>query len=174
MKRNIKTLGVALLFFWGASAPSYGQNMYASAAAKTFNTSILTALGAVDKEPVAAVDPLINSSFSALFPNATEPKWSRKVTHSFVSFLNNGHKATASFSPKGALNYVITECDPEQLPKLFNKKIKKSYATYRLLQATEIQAYGQKTYQVVLEDAFRFVTLKYTADGIETTQIVHK
>ncbi|AHF17284.1 hypothetical protein [Niabella soli] len=174
MKRQLKTLSAACFLVLGGFLPSYAQNRYEGTVAKAFNATILMALVDINKETVTEANPAAHSSFSILFPNATEPKWTQKDTYSYVSFLNNGRKATASFSPKGVLNYVITECSLEQLPKLFNRKIRKSYAGYWLLQATEIQAYGQKAYQAILENASGFITLKYTTDGVECIRNVIK
>lgn len=163
-------MAAVLCILSGIATPSYGQNIYAGHVIKSSDTRAITALVNNNEKEVAGV----SSNFSTLFPNATRQKWSQRGRYSFVSFLNNGNRATACFSPGGALNYVITECDPGQLPGAFRKRIKKSYAGYRFLQATEIQAYGETAYQAIMENATGFITLKYAAGSVEPIQTVKK
>ena len=113
-------------------------------------------------------------SFSVLFPNATLPKWKVTPENSFVFFINDGRKARASFNERGVINYVITACSMKDLPADFSKTIKTSYAAYQLFHALEIKAYGETAYQVILENASDFMTLKYTIDGAEEIRLVKK
>ncbi|MFT3674273.1 MAG: hypothetical protein QM781_00100 [Chitinophagaceae bacterium] len=167
MKRSIKTNATALLLSLGIYTLSFAQGVGAVNPAQTETVS----LNAGDNN---AGENNAKASFSTLFPNASQQKWTSSDDNSFVSFLNNGRKATASFTAKGKLNYVITDCSMNDLPAAFSKNIKKDYAAYQLFHAIEIKAHGQTAYQVVLENAAGFITLKSTADGIEEIQQVKK
>lgn len=174
MKQCIKTSAATLSLILGVSILSFGQNMYAENSEKASNTAIAVAKKAGRTENITTVNSTIATIFSTLFPNATEQKWSEKDTYHLVFFLNSGRKATACFSPKGKMSYAIIECGMEQLPETFSSGIKKNYASYHLLQATEIRAYDQTAYQAIMENASGFVTLKYTADGVEEIKTVKK
>lgn len=123
---------------------------------------------------VPAANPKIEARFAALFPNATNLQWAAGADHYWVSFLNDGRKASASFTPKGKMNYAITVCDMAHLPEALCKMIQKEYTAYSLLQAIEIKAHDAVAYQAILEDANGYVTLKCTADGIEKIKLVAK
>lgn len=114
------------------------------------------------------------ASFSTLFPNASQQKWSNSDGSSIVTFVNNGRKATASFSAKGTLNYVISTCSANDLPSTFSKNIRTNYAEYQLFHAIEIKAYGETAYQAILENDDEFVTLKFTTDGVEQLMLTKK
>ncbi len=167
MKQCTKTLASTLFLILGVSILSFGQGMYAGSAEKDPDAMATITKKKVSTENITTVSPTIVTTFSTLFPNATEPKWYEKDSYHFVSFLNKDRKATACFSPKGKMSYAITECRMENLPEAFSKKIQKEYADYRLFHATEIQAYGQTAYQAIMENASEFITLKYTVDGVE-------
>ncbi|HEX2846109.1 MAG TPA: hypothetical protein VHN59_06145 [Chitinophagaceae bacterium] len=174
MKQCTKTLAATLFLTLGVSILSFGQGMYAGNTEKDPDAIATITKKEVSAENTAAVSPTIAASFSTLFPKATEPKWYEKDSYHFVSFLNNGRKATACFSSKGKMSYAITECRMENLPEAFSKEIQKDYAAYRLFRATEIQAYGQTAYQAIMENASEFITLKYTVEGVEEIKTVKK
>jgi len=167
MKRSIKTNAAALLLSLGIYTLSFAQGVGAVNPAQAETISLNAGGNNADENNAKA-------SFSTLFPNATQQKWTSSEGNSFVSFLNNGRKATASFTTKGKMTYVITDCSMNDLPAAFSKNIKNDYATYQLFHAIEIKAHGETAYQAVLENAAGFVTLKFTADGVEEIQQVKK
>ena len=175
MTQSIKTFAAAIFLSLGISTLSFAQITYANNSVKNSPTGISIS----EEEPnntvtTTVVSPVMEAKFFDLFPNATQQKWAITSENSFVSFLNNGSKATASFNAKGKLSYVITACNMDQLPRAFSKAIKNNYADYRLFHATEITAYGETAYQAIIENATRFITLKYTADGVEEIKQVKK
>lgn len=119
-------------------------------------------------------NPVITTKFSTLFPTATNQQWTPGADNVWVSFLNNGQKANASFTPKGKLKYIITNYAMENLPGAFSKTITNEYASYHLLKAIEIKAHGAVAYQAILEDSKGYITLKYTSEGVEEIQQVKK
>ncbi len=132
----------------------------------------------VEENTGTKVDPTANAAVSAkfatIFPTATEQKWTASDDNYWVSFVNNGRKTKASFTLKGKLNYIITNCSMENLPAAFSKTITSKYASYSLFNAIEINAHETVTYQAVVEDGKGFITLKYTSEGVEELQQVKK
>jgi hypothetical protein len=126
------------------------------------------------KEDIATSNPAIAAKFSAMFPAATSAQWSSTKDNLWVSFVHNGRKGSASFTPQGKVNYVIVDCAMEQLPKAFGASIKKDYPLYSVYNAVEIKAHDAVAYQVVLENPVSFITLKYTSQGVEEIQRVKK
>lgn len=166
MKPSIKTYTAALLFSLGISTLSYAQGM-----ANVNPAQAETVVSAANEN---SVGENAKASFSSLFPNASHQKWITADGNNFVSFLNDGRKATASLTAKGNLNYVITYCALNNLPASFTKNIKDRYADYKLFHAIEIKAYGETAYQAIMENDAEFITLKFTADGMEEIQQVKK
>ena len=174
MKASQKIITVTLLLMLGCSASLFAQQSFAFASQKStdVNTSITADENSSANEVVA--DPLMISRLYVLCPNATNLKWSNNADNYWVSFLNNGRKANGSFTPKGKMNYMITECTMENLPADFSSNIANSYASYQLRNAIEIKAHGAVAYQAILENSKGYVTLKYTSDNIEEVQKIKK
>ncbi len=172
MKNSIKAITATVLITILSSGNLYAQDAYINASAKTPYST--TAGANTSNNSSVAINPLVSAKFSTLFPQATNQQWALNNNSSWVSFLNNGRKASASFTSKGKMNYVITDCAMEQLPGSFRKTISKEYASYNLYNAIEIKAYDAVAYQVVLENASTYITLKFTSDGIEEIQQLKK
>lgn len=114
------------------------------------------------------------ANFKKLFPEATSEKWSATSKTGYVSFLNNGRKANASFNAKGKLNYLITECKVEHLPMEFRQSIRSNYSNYQLYYASEIKSNGVVIYEAILECSSNFMTLRFTEEGVEEIKTVIK
>ncbi|MBO9634933.1 MAG: hypothetical protein J7578_17615 [Chitinophagaceae bacterium] len=174
MKQRIPLLAATLFFVLGISNLSRAQKVEG---ANPDQASISASTDPKIENPAEDTfteNAAIKSLFLTLFPNATGQKWTQNGTNSFVSFLNNGRNASACFSAKGKLNYAITECRKEHLPKDLLEKIRKDYADWRLFRAIEIKAYGETAWQAIMENATGFITLKYTLDELEEIQAVKK
>lgn len=174
MTASNKFIAVTFLLAIGLPFISFAQQSYVSNSVKftDANTSAIVDENRNAKTVVA--DALIVSKFSSLYPNATNLKWANSDNNYWVSFLNNSRKAKASFTPKGILNYTITDCAMENLPAAFSKSITNNYASYHLFNAIEIAAYSTVAYQAILENSKDFITLKYTSEGVEEIQQVKK
>ncbi|MEO7306443.1 MAG: hypothetical protein ABIR78_05495 [Ferruginibacter sp.] len=175
MTASTKTIAVTFLLALGLSSTSFAQQVYASNSVKSpgANTTMIMDENSSTKT-VDPADPAIVTRFSALFPNATNLRWTSSADNILVSFVINDRKGSASFTAKAELNYVITDCGMEQLPAAFSKSIKKDYASWHLFNAKEITAYGNVAYQAILENSKGYITLKYTAEGVEEIQQVKK
>ena len=175
MTASTKIIAVTFLLAIGLSSASFAQQSYASNSVKLSDANVATIVDENSNvKTVDVTDALIVSKFSSLFPNATNLKWANSADNYWVSFLNNSRKAKASFSPKGILNYSITDCAMENLPAAFSKTITNKYASYHLFNAIEIAAHGTVAYQAILENSKDFITLKYTSEGVEEIQEVKK
>lgn len=164
MTRLAKIMAASLLFNAALLTTAFAQQSIASA--ETDYAKTTSEIVTNNSRPVA-VNAKTKASFVMQFPNASKPLWASIGDNYYVSFLNNGRKASAVFTAKGGMNYCMTECSMENLPESFRKTIQKEYAGYSLLKGTEIKAYGTIAYQAVLENNTGFKTLKYTEDGIE-------
>lgn len=166
MKQSIKLVATIIFFSLVLTTQSFAQDMIA--------VQVKSGISSLSSGENSGKENTAKRSFSALFPNATKQKWTGTAENSFVSFLNSGRKARASFNEKGAINYVITNCSIEDLPADFSKTIKTNYAAYQIFHAIEIKAYGETAYQAVMENATSFITLKHTVDGVEEIRLVKK
>lgn len=176
MKNSIKAIAATALIIVLSSGNSYAQEMSSvSAPGKAAYASTTTATTENNSHISATVvNPMIAAKFSALFPGATSQQWGSSDNNFWVSFLNNGRKASASFTLKGKIKYIITDCAMEQLPESLRKTISKEYASFNLYSAIEIKAYDTVAYQAVLENASTYVTLKFTNEGVEEIQQLKK
>jgi hypothetical protein len=163
----------AVIFFGAAfNTATFAQQSFASATPSYAINSIETI--AENSTTPVTVNVKTEARFEALFPKATNLVWSTGSNNYFVSFLNDGRKANASFTKKGKMNYLITECQAEQLPAAFRKAIKNDYAGYSFFNASEIKAHATVAHHAILENSTGFITLKYTSDGVEEIQQVKK
>lgn len=175
MTHSTKAIASTILLTIVLSMHSFAQEMYAGMSMKTsFATHTTAMVESIDTKTAVAPNPLISAKLTTLVPDATNLRWTMSDDNFWVSFLNNGRKGKASFTPKGKMNYLITDCVMEQLPGAFSKAIKKQYASYHLFNAIEVTAYDAVAYQAILENPQGFITLKYTDEGMEEIQQVKK
>lgn len=122
----------------------------------------------------AILSAKLQDRFSTLFPNAENTRWLQKDNTFYVSFSREGKKIRASFDVNGQLNYAITNCSRKQLPENLQKYLQKNYGEYDLFHAKQINAYDAVSYEVILENADHFITIRSTRDGIEKIKQVNK
>jgi hypothetical protein len=180
MKNLFKTMLATGLISVALTHHSFAQERYANAVAVDINRDVIAddynkgALANVSTAVATTTNPLLLTRFAAQFPLATNQLWAINNSSFGVTFLNNGRKTTASFTQKGQLNYVIAVCNLEQLPASFRCTISKDYAMYKLYNAIEMKAYDAVVYQVVLEGAQHYITLKFTNEGVEEIERLSK
>lgn len=175
MKHSTKIIAATVLLSVALLTNSYAQEATTIAMVQPSYTN--NTFNVEDNKSIKtdfAANPVITAKFSTLFPTATSQKWTSGADNVWVSFLHDGQKASASFTPKGKLNYIITNCAMENLPAAFSKTITNQYAAYHLFNAIKIAAHGNVAYQAILEDSYGYITLKYTSEGIEEIQQVKK
>lgn len=175
MTHLVKTIAASFLFTVAMSMHTIAQQSYtAGATTPAYANNNLPAEADEVTSGRVSVNTTTQASFTALFPNASNLAWGGGADNYWVSFLNDGRKANASFTAKGKMKYSITACDMQHLPATFAKTIASAYAGYTLFNAIEIKAHGAVAYQAVLENSTGFTTLKYTTDGVEKIQQVKK
>lgn len=175
MKHSTKIIAATVLLSVALFTNSFAQEVNAIAMMQpSYTNHTFTVEENKSSKTAIADNPVITAKFSTLFPTATNQKYTPGTDNVWVSFLHNGQKANASFTPKGKLNYIITNCAMENLPGAFSKTITNQYAAYHLFNAIEITAHGTVAYQAILEDSKGYITLKYTAEGVEEMQQVKK
>ncbi|MEO7049551.1 MAG: hypothetical protein ABI091_29885, partial [Ferruginibacter sp.] len=116
----------------------------------------------------------LSEKFTAMFPTALNQQWSNDNNGYWVSFNEEGRKKRAGFDNKLQLNYVITDCNLDQLSNEFRQFISKNYTEYQLLNAIEINAFGEQIQEAILQNDSTFITLKSTKDGIEEIKKINK
>ena len=72
------------------------------------------------------------------------------------------------------MTYAITDCTMEQLPTALRTILGKKYPGHKLLNGIEIKAYNEIGYQVVLENATSYITLKSDGEIVEKIQETRK
>lgn len=184
MSTTIKSLLIIFAAAFFQVNPLYAQQVYASSSNGNNSVSAAitgseknietTAFNNVAPDGKSIANHRLLKVFSTLFPGADSGKWS-ETDHIFqVSFLNNGRKSRASFNENGTMNYAITDCSEDQLPGILTKFIKANYDGYTLFNMVKINAYNTTAYQVILENADEYITIKSTNEGVEETGHVRK
>lgn len=123
---------------------------------------------------IATPDAKLIAKVTRLFPHAVEQKWWIIDNFYQVSFLDKGRKSRAVFTKGGKFNYAIADCKLDHLPALLQKRIRKDYPAYILIQAIEITAHNTIAHQVILEHETGYVTLKATLHNVEEVDFKNK
>ena len=187
MKILFKTMLTAIVLMLSMTNSTNAQNMYAANSRSSGQDNQADAGTVVTKtaeEPTtdgnATSIAILESNlklkerFSALYPAAEKQRWGMVENCYYVSFLSNGRKSRASFTQKGVMTYAITDCTMEQLPIALRTIIGKKYPGHKLLNGIEINAYNEIGYQVVLENATSYITLKSDGEIVEKIQETRK
>ncbi len=128
--------------------------------------------------PAAAVtsagNSKIDAKFAGLFPAAQEQQWLADAKGYWVSFNDDGRKTRAGFTSNGKLNYIIKDASWNHLSADLQQFINKNYVGYDLMNAIEITAFGERSQQVILQNATAYISLNSGADGIEEIKKVSK
>ena len=174
MKHLIKTFASIFLLTVALLDIAHAQDGMVTASIPTSYNNSFASKDEKNNKTESAVSEVVTAKFAALYPAASGQLWAATADHCYVSFLNNGRKAKASFTTGGKLNYVITDCSMENLTASFLETIASKYASYQLFNAIQMRAYGTVAYQAMIENSKGFITLKYCGDGVEEMQQVRK
>lgn len=186
MKKTFKAALAIVAMLFSLTNVSTAQQIFASNSSQPDGLSPITASAAVPDQAfgaamlvaasakIMAANPILKEKLAVLYPAASGQQWATLDKGFYVSFLNNGIKSSAAFTTRGTLKYAISNCTFQNLPSILRDQIAKKYSGYTVLNAIEINAYQQITYQVVLENAAGYVTLKSNSDTVEKVQQVAK
>ena len=170
MKTTLKTIAASLLVLTFIGNNAVGQDIAKNDRA-VINTNAATVATTTITDPGVS---RIANKFAAMFPAAQNQVWATDSKGQSVSFINEGRKTRAGFTINGLVNYVITDCNMDQLSTDFQNFISKNYEGYQLLNGIDIISMGDHTQQAIMQNASGFVTLQATKDGIEAIQKVKK
>lgn len=118
--------------------------------------------------------PKLAKRFSALFPEAKEPKWRLYKGVFFVRFSQPNGVTDAVFIVTGKLKYAITELDETQLPVTVKEALHNHYPLHKVFHLREIQIPVNTQYMVVLHDAAGYVTVQVSDGEVRELQRLEK
>ncbi len=170
MKMYLKTIAASLLVISFVINNSFAQDI-AKIEKVIVNTNVIS------DADVTLTDPgntKIAGKFAAMFPAAQNQLWATDSKGSAVSFINEGRKTRAGFNTNGQVNYVIVDCNLEQLTTVFKNFIQTNYAGYQLLNGMDITSNGEHSQQAILQNATGYITLQATDDGIAEIKKINK
>lgn len=182
MKPSIRLIALSLFAFLFITNAPGAQNLFVAKTSvkekniisSTLNTADHSSSAVLNETTLAETHPKLIRKFSQLFPVTGNVAWSKLDDNFYVSFEKDGQTASAVFTEKGALNYLVNTCSLQQLPASLQQKISNKYNGYDLFHASQIFSNGTESYSVVLENATGFVTLLHAEDETEETHRVDK
>lgn len=129
-------------------------------------TPVLSKTNADSSEVLEQSYPRVARKFFLLFPDAVNPSWIKETDFLYVTFLNNGNKATASFRPKGSMNYCISYIKEADFPADLLQKVKGSYPADEIFSIKEIMTEEMTMHEIVLQNTQHFTVISLTPNGI--------
>ncbi len=130
------------------------------------NTPVLSKANPDSSEVLEQTYPKVARKFFLLFPDAASPSWIKETGFLYVSFVNNGNKATASFNPKGSMNYCISYIQEENFPADLLQKVKGSYPADEIFSIKEITTEEITMHEIVLLNSQHYTVISLTPNGI--------
>ena len=129
-------------------------------------TPVLSKANADSSEVLEQAYSKVARKFFLLFPDAVNPSWIKETGFLYVTFVNNGNKATASFSPKGSMNYCISYIPESAFPADLLQKVKGSYPADEIFSIKEIMTEEITMHEIVLQNSQHFTVVSLTPNGI--------
>ncbi|MGZ8541821.1 MAG: hypothetical protein ACXWV6_14295 [Chitinophagaceae bacterium] len=118
--------------------------------------------------------PGVAGRFAVVFPLAGNQVWIKEAGSLYVSFIWEGKKVSAVFTPGGAMSYSIAFIRSADIPAGIAEKIKSGYSGYSIANTKEITVDSNTIYQVLLETLFEYVIVRISNDEMEETERVKK
>jgi hypothetical protein len=118
--------------------------------------------------------PRVARKFFLLFPEAINASWVKETGFLYVSFVNHGNKSTASFSPKGTMNYCISYIAESDFPADLHQKIKGTYPADEIFSIKEIMTEQVTLHEIVLQNSEYFIVVSLSASGISEVKKIKK
>lgn len=138
------------------------------------STPVLSKISADSSEILEQSYPKVARKFFLLFPDAVNPSWIKETGFLYVSFVNDENKATASFSPKGSMNYCISYIPESAFPADLLQKVKGSYPADEIFSIKEIMTEEMTMHEIVLQDSEHFTVISLTPNGISEIRKIKK
>lgn len=137
-------------------------------------TPVLSKANADSSEVLEQSYPKVARKFFLLFPDAVNPSWIKETEFLYVTFVNNGNKATASFSPKGSMNYCISYIPESAFSADLLQKVKGSYPADEIFSIKEIMTEEMTMHEIVLQNSEHFTVISLTPNGISEIRKIKK
>jgi hypothetical protein len=137
-------------------------------------TPVISKANADSTEVLEQSYPKVARKFFLLFPEAVNTAWVKETEFLYVSFLNNGNKATASFNPKGSMNYCISYVKEADFPDDLLQKVKGSYPADEIFSIKEIMTEEMTMHEIVLQNSERYTVISLSPNGISETRKIKK
>jgi hypothetical protein len=125
-------------------------------------------------EVLQQVYPRVARKFFLLFPEAVNPAWVKETGFLYVTFFNKGSKATASFNPKGSMNYCISYISETDFPTDLLQKIKGTYPADEIFSIKEIMTEQVTLHEIVLQSSQFFTVVSLSPNGITEIKKIRK
>jgi hypothetical protein len=130
------------------------------------NTPVLSKANPDSAEILEQIYPTVARKFFLLFPEAINPSWIKETGFLYVTFLNSGNKATASFNPRGSMNYCISYIREADFPADLLQKVKGSYPAEEIFSIKEIMTEDMTMHEIVLQNNQHYTVISLTSNGI--------
>jgi len=130
------------------------------------NTPVISKASPDSSEVLEQIYPKVARKFFLFFPEAVNPSWIKETGFLYVSFVKNGNKATASFSPRGSMNYCISYIKEADFPADLLQKVKGSYPAEEIFSIKEIMTEEMTMHEIVLQDTQHFTVISLTSNGV--------
>jgi hypothetical protein len=123
-----------------------------------------------------AANPPVNekviSSFNEVFPGVVNAKWYEYSNYYEVVFVNHDISHRIKYGLQGEVLSVRRDYTEKDLPLFILSKVKSNYKGKRIFGVTEITSEESVSYNIVLEDAKQWITVK--SDEIGNMSVVRK
>ena len=128
---------------------------------------LITGFAQAQKLKESEIPKTIKESFTKLFPNAKEVKWSKESdTELEAEFETAGKEQSANFDLSGKWMGTETEIEKSELPKSVTDAIAKDFAGYKIEEAEKAETPDKgKFYEVELEKGKVTYEVQFSAEG---------
>lgn len=110
-------------------------------------------------------DERISKTFKESFPHVSNAKWYENEKYYEVLFENDGITCRMTYDLKGNLLNVRRDYLEKDLPIYIMVKAKEAYKGKKIFGVTEITSTEGITYNIIMEDAKHWITVKSDASG---------
>ncbi len=128
-----------------------------------FGIAILLSTSSFAGDP--PVDERVSKSFKESFPHVSNARWYENEKFYEVLFENDGITCRMMYDLKGNLITVRRDYLEKDLPIYIMVKTKEAYKGKKIFGVTEITSSDGITYNIILEDAKHWTTVKSDASG---------
>jgi hypothetical protein len=110
------------------------------------------------------INTAVQQSFTSMFRNVNDVKWTYKNNYFKASFTLNGQYITAFYDAEGKMLGATRSISPVQLPIALQTSLKNNYQTYWVSDLIEYSNEDGTTYYITVENSDVQLTLKSFSD----------